>query len=219
MSVFLATGSCRADKLVNVGAAIAAKRAGAAVPRAGRWDVIAPQIRRGARQALLDAAGGDPWLTERPAAEQVARPTPLQTAIDQSSHQIVSLGQGKWKCLLCRQVFASAALVDAASSLCQPTAADWASFDHVRAVQPGTATRMGSGTIHASHKLYESPAHSLFFCGTCGAYGTTIGMGLRAECRGGPTRKTAEALKRISQGVYPSYCGPPSLSPRPIASA
>jgi len=209
VSHFLASGNCCADRLANLGAEAAAATANASTPHADRWDVIASQIRRRARQALLDAAGGDPWLTERPAAEQVARPSPIQCAIDSSEHQIVTLGQGKWKCLLCRQVFTSATLLETARTPCVASSADWATFDHVRAVPHGATVCMGTGTAHESHRLYEWPAHSLFFCGTCGAYGTTMGMGLRAECKGAATRKTTEALKRISQGVYPSHQGPP----------
>ncbi|CAK0874886.1 unnamed protein product, partial [Prorocentrum cordatum] len=201
VSNFLATGNCCADRLAYLGAVFAASGASASAPHADRWDVIASQVRRRARQALLGAAGGDPWLTERPAAEQ--------DAIDTSAHQIVALGRGKWKCLLCRQVFASASLSEAARTPCDATAADWATFDHVRRAPPGNAVCMGTGAAHESHRLYEWPANSLFFCGTCGAYGTTLGMGLRSECKGTTTRKTAEALKRIAQGVYPSYLGPP----------
>ncbi|CAK0814648.1 unnamed protein product, partial [Prorocentrum cordatum] len=209
VSHFLAAGNCCADRLANLGARAAAASADRSTPHADRWDVIASQVRRRARQALLDAAGGDPWLSERPAAEQVARPSALQRAIDDSPHQLVTVGQGKWKCLLCRQLFPAATLHEAAASACAATEADWASFDHVRKVSAGMQIAMGAGVVHASHRLYEWPANSLYFCGVCGAHGTTMGMGLRGECKGETTRKTDEALRRIAKGVYPSHQGPP----------
>ena len=69
---------------------------------------------------------------------------------------------------------------------------------------------MGCGVVDASHQLYEWPAFSLHFCGACGAYGTTMGNRLREPCRREPTRKAAEALKRIYNGDYPSHAGPPA---------
>ncbi|CAK0817692.1 unnamed protein product, partial [Prorocentrum cordatum] len=209
ISHFLAAGNCCADRLASLGAEAAAASASRSTPHADRWDVIASQVRRRARRALLDAAGGDPWLSERPAAEQVARPSALQRAIDDSPHQLVTLGQGKWKCLLCRQNFPAATLREAAASACAAAEADWASFDHVREVLAGMQIAMGAGVVHASHRLYEWPAHSPFFCGDCGAHGTTMGMGLRGVCTGETTRKTDEALRRIAKGVYPSHQGPP----------
>ncbi|CAK0902250.1 unnamed protein product, partial [Prorocentrum cordatum] len=198
ISQHLATGNCCADRLANLGVQIAQQTAAVSAPHADSWDVIASQIRRRARRALLGAAGGDPWFTERPAAESAAHFSRLLSAIDRSEHQVVALGQGKWMRLLCRQLFFLATLREAAAGPCHPSAIDWAFFDHVIEGTRGSPVAMGTGAIHSSLRIMERPTHSLFFCNVRGAYGTKAGMRLRAECKGTISRKSAEALKRMA---------------------
>ncbi|CAK0857540.1 unnamed protein product [Prorocentrum cordatum] len=179
------------------------------------WDVVGWQIRRRARQAPMGAAGGDPWLTERPAARAAPRQTALQEAIGSSPHQLAAVG-AQWKCIQCRVFCSKSDLHDFAAAECRRVAQQIVARDQALAAPHLARVPMGHQEVHPSHDLHEWPRFSLFFCMECGAYGTVIGRSLRERCDRAPTRKQGEMLRRILDGRHPSYQGPPAAALRAL---